>query len=387
MTEDINEAFKNFIKHMPGAIYWKDINGYYLACSDYLLRESNFKDESDVVGKTDYELFPGRLANKLRKNDLKVIETGLELIAEEFIILPNKDRKFFQVIKTPLKDKNGIVIGILGNSVDITDRKRAEKLQIEKETAEKVSKAVEMMSGCIAHELRTPLAVIGINIDNLKIEVKNFFTGRDKLDSSEAKQKNKIEDFIKNTKLAIYSANSIITMLLVKLRTVLNRQVDNKNLESNLIKHCISEAVNEYPFYNNEREIVVWGDKSEKDFTYMGNDLLTKHILFNLIKNTLRAIKEAGRGKIYISLRQGENFNYLIFRDTASGIPAKVLETLFHQFNSGNKEGTGLGLAFCKMTMQSYGGDITCNSKEGEYTEFTLSFPTLTKGLRTKKFI
>ena len=61
------------------------------------------------------------------------------------------------------------------------------------------------------------------------------------------------------------------------------------------------------------------------------------------------------------------------------GISVNVLKSLFQSFHSHSKSGTGLGLAFCKMTMESYGGNITCNSKEGEYTEFVLSFPKLAK--------
>ncbi|HBC72127.1 MAG TPA: histidine kinase, partial [Coxiellaceae bacterium] len=112
-----------------------------------------------------------------------------------------------------------------------------------------------------------------------------------------------------------------------------------------------------------------------KDFTYIGSDLLTKHILFNLIKNSLRAIKEVDRGKIYITLKHDGNFNYLLFKDTGSGISTQILESLFEQFKGNGQDGSGLGLSFCKRTMKSYGGDITCDSKEGEYTEFTLSFP------------
>jgi signal transduction histidine kinase len=166
-------------------------------------------------------------------------------------------------------------------------------------------------------------------------------------------------------------------MLLVRLRHILGKKIDNKEFELNSIRPCINEVINEYPFYNNKREIMSWDDKSNKDFIYTGNNLLTKHVLFNLIKNALKAIKEAGRGKIYISLKHDKKFNYLVFKDTASGIPAEVCETLFQQYSSGSRDGAGLGLAFCKMVMQAYGGDIICNSKEGKYAEFVLNFPRL----------
>jgi signal transduction histidine kinase len=229
-----------------------------------------------------------------------------------------------------------------------------------------------MMSGCIAHELRTPLAIIGINIDNLQMVFKKML-----LVAGVAEHKDKIEKYINNTKFAVNSAGVVISMLLVKLHNLINKQADNKKFESNSIKFCIDEVVNEYPFCNSEYEVVVWDDQANKDFFYMGDSLLTKHVLFNLMKNALKAIKEAGRGKIYIDLQSGKKFNRLVFKDTASGISPKIFSSLFHQFNSNSKEGTGLGLAFCKMIMQSYDGNIVCNSREGKYTEFVLNFPKI----------
>jgi signal transduction histidine kinase len=166
-------------------------------------------------------------------------------------------------------------------------------------------------------------------------------------------------------------------MLLTKLQSIFDNKHTGLEFEPNFIKHAIDSAIKEYPFYKKEKELVVWDEKNNTDFTYLGDALLTKHILFNLIKNALRAIKEAEHGEIYISLYSDNQFNYLIFKDTASGIPAEDLDSVFQQFNSKSKGGSGLGLAFCKMTMQSYGGDITCDSKEGGFTVFTLSFPKL----------
>src|SRR3989304_6847511 len=132
MRKDISDELKKLIKVLPGAIYWKDTDGFYLACSDYMLKESGFKSESEVVGKTDYDIFPKELADRLRDNDLQVIKTNTGLVAEESISLIGEEKRFFQAIKIPLKDENGVVIGILGNSIDVTDTKRAEKLHIEK---------------------------------------------------------------------------------------------------------------------------------------------------------------------------------------------------------------------------------------------------------------
>jgi len=53
------------------------------------------------------------------------------------------------------------------------------------------------------------------------------------------------------------------------------------------------------------------------------------------------------------------------------------LPKIFTHFSTTRKGGSGMGLAFCKMVMQEYGGDITCESELGKYTRFILTFPAV----------
>jgi len=108
---------------------------------------------------------------------------------------------------------------------------------------------------------------------------------------------------------------------------------------------------------------------------FTGNQLLTIHIIFNLLKNALYYIKSVGKGEIYIWLELGEEMNKLCFKDTAKGISSNELPHVFERFYSNTQGGSGIGLAFCKMTMEQFGGDIHCESVEGDYAEFVLSFP------------
>ncbi len=102
------------------------------------------------------------------------------------------------------------------------------------------------------------------------------------------------------------------------------------------------------------------------------------HVLFNLLKNALFHIAKAGKGEIFIHLNQTPDSNELIFRDTSEGIPPDVLPHIFTHFYSWSADtaiGAGIGLAFCRSVMSSFGGSINCESQLGEYTEFTLTFP------------
>ena len=142
------------------------------------------------------------------------------------------------------------------------------------------------------------------------------------------------------------------------------------------MRTCIETAVSRYPFSKEEQEhlsIRITG----KDFVFYGNDYFMLHIFFNLIKNAVYYIHKAQKGEITIHLELGEHYNTVLFKDTGTGIAAKDVSHVFERFFSRTHHGTGLGLAFSKMVMESIGGKIDCRSVFGEYTEFTLYFPVV----------
>jgi signal transduction histidine kinase len=176
-------------------------------------------------------------------------------------------------------------------------------------------------------------------------------------------------------KKTVNAADYLISNLQLQINGIVAGKPSKESFKICFMAKDIKEALERYPFKIGERELItVEGDKG---FKYRGNSTLTMHILYNLIRNSLRVIENAGKGKITIKLESGGKFNRLIFRDTASGIKKDFLSKIFKLFESKmtGQGGTGVGLAYCKEIMLSYGGDIACNSAEGEYAEFALSFP------------
>lgn len=98
-------------------------------------------------------------------------------------------------------------------------------------------------------------------------------------------------------------------------------------------------------------------------------------MIFNLLKNAIYYIRDANKGKIYIWAEHDVNFNILHVKDTGKGISASILPNIFNQFFTNTPHGAGIGLTFCKMVMERFGGDIICYSKKGEYADFILYFP------------
>jgi PAS domain S-box-containing protein len=87
---------------------------------------------NEIVGKTDHDFFPKKLAEKYRADDKRIMESGkIEDIEEEYI--QDGQKVFVHTAKTPVKDENGHVIGVLGIFWDITEQKKSEEALKESE--------------------------------------------------------------------------------------------------------------------------------------------------------------------------------------------------------------------------------------------------------------
>ncbi len=242
---------------------------------------------------------------------------------------------------------------------------------------------MSMLGKVVAHELRTPLATINVSSENIN----NFLPSlietykiarKTQLAQSSVKEISPQQLSSLGKAIAIIqnetaAAFLFIDMLLVNIKA-LHYEVKTDVFS---ISQCISDALGRYPFKLNQSELIHFNRAN--DYKILGNKLVIEHVLFNLLRNALYYVAAAGKGKIYIWLEQGDNYNRLYFKDTGAGIAKNILPRIFDQFFSKTRHGAGIGLNFCKVTMESLGGKIKCESLESEYTQFMLSFPKLTE--------
>ncbi len=112
------------LDNTTAVIYLKDLQGRYLLINQQYETLFDITREQ-IIGKTDYDLFPEEAAGAFQANDRKVLETGAPLELEE--IVPQDDGIHTYIsIKFPLRDSAGIPYGVCGVSTDITERKRVE---------------------------------------------------------------------------------------------------------------------------------------------------------------------------------------------------------------------------------------------------------------------
>lgn len=114
------------LDNSPYMIWQKDTDGRYIAFNQPFIRMLGQKQPHDVLGKTDFDLWPNELAEKYRADDAEVMHSRKQTVVEEHAV---NDGKIYWVetCKTPIVDKNGEVLGTTGFAQDITGRKAAEE--------------------------------------------------------------------------------------------------------------------------------------------------------------------------------------------------------------------------------------------------------------------
>ncbi|MBY0545601.1 MAG: HAMP domain-containing histidine kinase [Gammaproteobacteria bacterium] len=253
-----------------------------------------------------------------------------------------------------------------------------EKAQLAAEEA--LRRAVTVLAGSIAHDLRTPLAAALLHIDFIaQSQAESALTGDNKMTHGIVNDKNvttcrkTIDSSIKIIKKIIYDMNDIIDVTLKSMQRLVSGTLSSKDFTVCSVAECVHQVIVRYPFKKNEKELL--HAENIDDFTFLGIPVLFYRILFNLIGNAFYQIEKNKQGQIFIQTETTPKWNILCIRDTAGGVSPDALAHLFDGFKTSRKNGTGVGLAFCKLTMESFGGHISAHSVEGDYIEFVLSFP------------
>ncbi|MDM8527013.1 PAS domain S-box protein [Anaerolineales bacterium HSG24] len=116
----------SLLDSIPDIIFYKNTDGVYLGCNTPFA-ELLGRPKEEIKNKTDYDLFDREVADFFRKNDKLMLERCEPRHNDEWITYPDGKKILIDTLKTPFWGPNGEMLGILGISRDITERKRAEK--------------------------------------------------------------------------------------------------------------------------------------------------------------------------------------------------------------------------------------------------------------------
>lgn len=121
----VEAVMRQILDNSPAVIYAKDLDGHYVLVNhQYERRFGLTRDE--VIGKTDFDIFPREIAQAFVDNDREVVQGGNAIEVEEAAPGTAELRTYVSV-KFPLSGADGRILSVCGISTDITDRKQAEE--------------------------------------------------------------------------------------------------------------------------------------------------------------------------------------------------------------------------------------------------------------------
>lgn len=365
---DVLDSLSQIADCTPGSLYWKDTEGRYLGCNKFMADTAGLDSTKSIIGKTDEELWP-EYGAQLSHNDQYVIDSGKTIYLEEKVDV-NGTTMHFVGVKAPLKNTAGKTIGIIGNSLDITQLKHIQtQLELDKKAIEAENHAKSEFIANMSHDIRTPLAgIIGLT-EILITSLRNSAV-------------------VKFAKDAHRAANQLMQLLneILEISDIDNdKSIDNEQVFS---LQTIFESIRELMVPSVEHRGLTFNIDFDTKIpsNLMGHRILLHRILLNLISN---AIKFTPKGNINLSaelLEQDENgvTLKLCVADTGIGIPNDKLEEIFEPFKrlspayENNYQGTGLGLYVVKKFVTRMQGKLKVHSELNQGTSFELVLPLRT---------
>jgi two-component system sensor histidine kinase/response regulator len=352
----------SLLDSIPDLVFFKDTAGVYLGCNPEFCAFVGRKRE-EIVGSTDFDLFAREVAEFFREKDQQILEGLQRRQNEEWVTYPDGRKILLDTLKTPYWGPNGELLGILGVSRDITDRKRAEEKQ--RRLAEEANAANEAKGAFLAnmsHEIRTPMnGILGMTELLLETEL------------SEAQLE--LAGTVKS------SADSLLA--------IINDILDYSKIEAGKVELLpesfelkeIVEALERTLRFRMEQRSIEYITEISPDVPPFlhGDPLRLRQVLLNLIGNAVKFTSPGGVVTLLISsLQQTENTTLLQFSivDSGIGISPDSQEIIFEAFSQGDPSttrkfgGTGLGLSISQQLVELMGGELGVSSREGVGSNF-----------------
>ncbi|MDF1758480.1 MAG: ATP-binding protein [Legionellaceae bacterium] len=354
---------QNIIESLPQYVYWKDQDLIYRGCNSLVASSLNLKSPNDIIGKTDSDFGWSEDRIMILHNiDQEILEKGLSHTVEEQIPLHGTIKTMLSS-KVALHNITGEINGVLGISIDITDRKRLEEeLRLAKEAAEAAVNAKTEFIANMSHDIRTPLTgVIGMS------EIL-----RDEVENPEHKQ---------DATLLAESGQQLLIMLNEILEDVRADNLTETDLqeESFDLYQCIENLIKlESPTTASKHLGLEYIIEPDVPQFIISDRKKIHHTLLNLLGNAIKFTKK-GLVTIHVKcLDRTAKDTHLEFSvaDTGIGIPKSLQKKVFDRFfridpsYKGHYRGYGLGLHIVQTYVYLLGGHVTLTSNENNGATF-----------------
>ncbi len=361
-------SLSNIIDELPGSIYWKDKNGVYLGHNNFArekMKSLGLHWES-IVGKTDYDLFSKEVADQYRRHDLETMNSGTVCTDEERLTLESGEELVQLSYKKPLRNEQGEIFGVVGNTTDITYLKRMETELLEaKEYAEAVNQSKIDLIRNMENDIRTPFNGIWSLASVLEEK------------ESDPYKKQCLRNISESAKALLKYCNSVLEFIKADINhaPILSKKFDLKQLVSEVMT---MEAVTAK---SKQLELSLEYEKNVPEIV-IGDPGRIQRLLLNLTSNALK-FTHVGYVRIRVELADQQDkdvYLYLIIEDSGIGVPEEYQHYLYGKYNKHTQDSTGfkgfgLGISIIKQLMHDLEGELDVKSEPGKGTKFICTLP------------
>lgn len=360
----LSAQYEMMLDHIPALIFYKDTKNNFIRVNKYVAEAHNL-NKKDLEGKNIFEIYPKVDAEKYYQDDLEVIKSGVPKLNFVEPWETKDGLRWVSTSKIPFIDENGQIIGIIGISIDATEKQLYEnELKRKNEELILANSEKEKFFEIIAHDLRNPISNC-MNIINLLSSEMSDLSDNDKkillanLNTSAKRIYKLLENLLQWALLkqghlqyspAIIKLNDII----IETKELLAEQARQKEIEI-----VIDSQIN-----------IVYADKN-----------MISTVLRNIVSNSIKFSHKGG--KIYVKTDiTDKNKIQVSVIDNGIGIPKYMINNLFildkktNRKGTANEPSTGLGLHLCKELIELNKGKIFVESDGESWTKVSFTLPT-----------
>ena len=338
---------------------------------------------AEAIGANVVDLIPSSATQTDATEILEQLRGGASWSGE--FIARKKDGTVFPTLVTdsPIYNELGEMIGIVGVSIDITDRKAAEDerarlLQSEREAraqAEEANRVKDEFLATISHELRNPLNVI-LGYSEVLVRSEEAKRSESVLKAAEILRRNAI------------AQAQLVSDLLDLSRLQLGKFSLNRQVVS--LTKTITDAVETVRAEANAKGLEVKIEMSDELVFVDGDPLRMEQVVWNLLNNAVKFTPAGGVVTVKLFARDGQA--QVVVADTGQGIEPKFLPHVFEIFRQADATisrrhgGMGIGLALVQQLVHLQDGSVSVYSEgAGHGAEFTITLPISTEAKEPSK--
>jgi len=347
----IVDFFEEILDHIKDPVFVKDDQHKFILLNNASCDFFGI-DRDEILGKTDFDVFPENEASIYREKDIEVFNSGIankniesftDTSGNKFIISTKKS------LYTTAAGEDFLVVIVR----DITELKKTEKLLLDS-----IDKLAEF-AYTASHDLKVPLNTISFLINLIEKDKNSNLSSQSEL-------------YLNYVKSTLLSTDDLISGLLEYAT------VDKDYSELDLVD--LNKTINELE--TNMYALMLENNVSLK-FNKLpiikANGVRIYQLFQNLVSNAIKFRKEKVDPVIKITCEQKDLNNIIYIEDNGIGIEDSNIEKVFKIFfksNSSNKYlGSGIGLTTCKKIVENLNGEIRVESKLNVGSKFIITLP------------